>query len=103
MANSLLTNPIVLDTVQGTTAKNTGGNTYTNRYHIQAIVWDNPATTATDTVLLKDGNGNVIFAQTVASQKGPLIFPHNPFVVEDFQLTTLAEGKLYIYLDAVAQ
>jgi hypothetical protein len=95
MANSFNTNPIVLDTVMASTAKNSGAN-LTGRFRIQQIYWDSPATTSTDTTVLQDGSGNVIYSETIATGKPVEFIP--PFSVNDFKLTTLAEGKLYIYL-----
>jgi hypothetical protein len=101
VANLYNGNPVILDSTMISPSKLLGATT-TNRYHIENILWDNPATTPADTVVLQDQSGNVIYSATVASQKGPLNFTP-PFVVEDFKLVTLAEGKLYIYLSNVAQ
>lgn len=103
MANSYNTNPIVLDSTMAATAKNTaGGLALTNPLRISGFWWDAPGTTAGHQCTLQDGNGNVIFNQTVAgatttTANSPLMFGQ-PWVVNDFKLTALQEGKLYIYL-----
>lgn len=103
MANSYNTNPILLDTTMASPSKVIGsGSTLTNPYKILGFWWDAPGTTAGHQVVLQDGNGNQIFSQTIAGATtagptNPVMFGQ-PWVVNDYKLTTLAEGKLYIYL-----
>src|SRR5690242_14780258 len=95
MANSYNTNPIVLDSVMAQTAKQSGLNV-TGQLKVKLIHWDNAKSTQTDTATLVDENGNMIWSETAASS-GPFpLIP--PQVINDFKLTVLQEGKVYIYL-----
>lgn len=95
MANNLNSNPIFLDTVMGMSAKNSG-ITFTGQFKIKQIAWSTPGSTAADTVILQDGSGNTIFDQT-SGRAAPVAF-NPPLIVNDFQLTVIADGHLLIYL-----
>lgn len=95
MSNSYNTNPIVLDTTMAATAKNSGCN-YGGQFKIRMIHWDNAKTLSTDKAILLDDQGNTFYAETAASSV-PWVLPY-PWVVNDFKLTQLDEGKIYIYL-----
>lgn len=96
MANNLNSNPIFLDTVMVTTAKNTDGVTYTGQYKIKAILWSTPGSTAADAVTLQDGNSNVIFDEQ-SGTAAPVEFDP-PMSVNDFKLTAISDGHLLLYL-----
>jgi hypothetical protein len=100
MANSYNTNPIILNTVMSATAKNTSGVNQTSNFNITKIYWDAPGTTAGHQAQLEDANGNIFYSQTIShaqSNPDPIDFyPH--LVLSDYQLTTLGEGTLYVYL-----
>ena len=99
MANSLNTNPLILNTVTAATLKNSGA-TLTAPFRIVGIHWDSTGAVAGDTVVLQDGLGNQIYSNTVgtiAAHSSPVVFPQ-PYVVNDLKLTAISEGTLYIYL-----
>ena len=95
MANNYNSNPIFIDSVMAATAKNSGAAT-TNSFHIKEIVWSTPGTTASDAAVIQDGLGNEIFEQQ-SGRAAPELF-NPPIVVDDFKVTTLADGHILIYL-----
>ena len=101
MANSYVTNPIVLDTFNATVdIANLGFGLTTAPVHIQKVVFSNP--TASDIVILKDRKATVkveleaVDAGTVTQDFDP------PLITDGLQLVTgdqtVTSGKVYIYV-----
>jgi hypothetical protein len=87
MANSLGTNPWVVDTVMATA--------YKAQVKISNVVWSEQAA-AGDQLVIKDQNGNVIIdikcnTANTYETLGSLGW------VNGFQVTTIGSGKLYVY------
>jgi len=100
MANSLTTNPIVLDTF--TSAIDIGDALYGDSkatFFLNSIEWQNPAS-ANDTATITDASGNPIFSATctVAKQSVIKYFFNQP--VRGIKVTAggVSSGKIVILL-----
>lgn len=100
MANSLLTNPIILDTTMSSGYKAQVAASIGSPFvlRIEKVYWYAPVSSG-DTFVLQDGNGNVLVQGICSGANISQIFDWTPApkLVSDFRLTSLSSGKIEIY------
>lgn len=100
MANSLLTNPIILDSLMATSYKTQVAASIGTLFvlRIEKVYWYAPVTSG-DTFVLQDGNGNILVQGICSGTNISQIFDWTPApkLWPDFRLTTLTSGKIEIY------
>lgn len=100
MANNLLANPIILDTVMTSSYKAqvaaSIGTLFTIR--IEKVYWYGPVTSG-DTFVLQNGSGATLIQGICSGSNISQIFDWTPApkLWADFQLTQLSSGKIEIY------
>lgn len=99
MANALNQNPILVDTVMGTSFKNTAGSLPNNGpLYVSKVEWFSPVTAA-DTFVMTDGTGSSFLQGACETALQSQIFDFiPPRGISDFTVGTIASGKLKIYL-----
>jgi hypothetical protein len=100
MANSLTTNPIVLDTF--TSAIDIGNALYGDSktvFFLNSIEWQNP-TSVSDAATITDANNNPIFSATctVAKQSAIKYFYSQPVIGIEVASGGVSSGKIVILL-----
>lgn len=97
MANNLAVNPLRIDTAMGSPA--------TKNMYIEKIYWFNP-TLAGDTVVITDGSaaGNILWEGRAEAANSSQVFDLDSKIHwNQFRVTTLSSGVLYIYYGSQAR
>lgn len=92
MANSLTTNPLIIDTPSATALLQ-------NAFQVKAIIWHAPAAAAGNEVSLQDRNGNVVWPSVASGsnyKEESKWFDH-PLWFDGLKVPTLASGTIYLY------
>lgn len=92
-------NPLVIDAVMANSFFNTTGHNPTNApLHIREIYWYNPANIG-DLLTITDGSGNVVKQARCEVANQSQVFDMHDKPVQDFQVTVLGSGTVYMELD----
>lgn len=103
-SNGFAVNPIVIDTVwtAGTIPADLTTISSGGPQRFRRIVWTNPITPATDTLVIQDISGNTLFSEVCAVAHQDIVLWDNsrsPYAMKQGQwvVSTIGSGKLLLY------
>ena len=96
MANSLTTNPYVIDTAMSSSMKASSGLPQNIPIFVTQVYWLSPGAAA-DTFSITDANGSVFSTGVCEVDGQSQVFPFDPpKAISDFKVGTLDSGTIYL-------